>query len=201
MDSTLEDVLTVSNKNKENVGSKLIDIKNENIITKNIYLNKNETSKPRVFIPVFPGTNGEYDTIRAFKEAGADVESLVFRNLSSKHFEESINAYAEEIKKAQILVFAGGISLGDEPGGSGKFIANVLNNQTIKEATTELVDDKDGLILGISNGFQALIKLGLVPFGEIRPQNEESPTLVQNIIGRHVAKVVNTKVVSNKSPC
>lgn len=199
--STLEDVFpTVSNKNKENVGSKLIDIKNENIITKNIYLNKNETSKPRVFIPVFPGTNGEYDTIRAFKEAGADVESLVFRNLSSKHFEESINAYAEEIKKAQILVFAGGISLGDEPGGSGKFIANVLNNQTIKEATTELVDDKDGLILGISNGFQALIKLGLVPFGEIRPQNEESPTLVQNIIGRHVAKVVNTKVVSNKSP-
>ena len=199
--STLEEVFpTVSKENKESVDANLADIKNENISSKNIYVNKNEITKPRVFIPVFPGTNGEYDTIKAFKEVGADVESLVFRNLSPKHFEESINAYAEEIKKAQILVLAGGVSLGDEPGGSGKFITNLLNNQTIKEATTELIDDKDGLILGISNGFQALIKLGLVPFGEIRQQNEDSPTLVQNIIGRHVAKVVNTKVVSNKSP-
>lgn len=194
--STLEDVFpTVSKENKENVEVNLTNISN-----KNIYVNKNKIAKPRVFIPVFPGTNGEYDNIKAFKEAGADVESLVFRNLSSKHFNESIAVFAEEIKKAQILVFAGGISLGDEPGGSAKFITNVFNNQIIKEATTELIDNKDGLILGISNGFQALIKLGLLPFGEIRAQNEDSPTLVENIIGRHVAKVVNTKVISNKSP-
>ncbi|NLJ89334.1 MAG: phosphoribosylformylglycinamidine synthase [Clostridiales bacterium] len=196
--SSLEDVFpTVSTDNKERVPAYLYDANKEG---KQIYVNKNKIAKPTVFIPVFPGTNSEYDTIKAFEKAGADVSSLVFTNLSPNHIKESIDAYAKAISQAQIIAFPGGFSLGDEPDGSGKFIANIFRNSKIMEATNELLGERDGLVLGICNGFQALIKLGLVPFGEIRPQQEDSPTLVRNVIGRHVAKVVNTKVVSNKSP-
>lgn len=206
--SPLEDVfLTISKENDEKVPEYLYDINKTGVkedtkvsIDKKIYINKNEIAKPNVFIPVFPGTNSEYDTIRAFGKAGANVNSLVFANLSPNHINESIDAYVKAINQAQIIALPGGFSLGDEPDGSGKFIANVFRNPKVKEATNELLASRDGLVLGICNGFQALIKLGLVPFGEIRPQTKDSPTLVRNVIGRHVAKVVNTKVVSNRSP-
>ncbi len=188
---------TISKENDKKLQPYLYNISKEN---KKVYVNKNKIAKPHVFIPVFPGTNGEYDTIRAFKKAGAEVSSLVFTNLSPDHIKESIDAYVREINKAQILVIPGGISYGDEPGGAAKYITNIFRNNKIKEATHDLLDNRDGLVLGISNGFQALIKLGLLPYGEIKSQGEDSPTLARNVIGRHVAKVVNTKVVSNKSP-
>lgn len=167
---------------------------------KTIYTAKNKIAKPKVFIPVFPGTNCEYDTLKAFSKAGAEVETIVFKNLSADNILESVGAFAEGIRGAQILMFPGGFSAGDEPDGSGKFIATAFRNEKIKEAVSELLNVRDGLVLGICNGFQALIKLGLVPYGEITPQKEDSPTLATNNIGRHISKSVYTKVVTNKSP-
>ena len=157
-------------------------------------------AKPRVLIPVFPGSNCEYDTIKAFEQAGALAESLVIRNLTAAHIEESIAALAGKIADAQIVMLPGGFSAGDEPDGSGKFIATMFRNPRVKEAVTELLKQRDGLMLGICNGFQALIKLGLVPYGEIRDLSEHSPTLTFNKIGRHISCMVNTKVVSTLSP-
>ncbi len=167
---------------------------------KKIYLSRNKVAKPRVFIPVFPGTNCEYDSLRAFEAAGAEVTTAVFRNLSEDTIRESIEAFARGIQQAQILMFPGGFSAGDEPDGSGKFIATAFRNERLKDAVDHLLNTRDGLVLGICNGFQALIKLGLVPYGEITPQQETSPTLTTNHIGRHISKSVYTKVVSNKSP-
>ena len=156
--------------------------------------------KPKVFIPVFPGTNCEYDLQKAFNNAGANVETKVFRNLTPKDIEESINSMYESIKTSQIIMLPGGFSAGDEPDGSGKFIATAFRNPKIKDAVMELLNKRDGLMLGICNGFQVLIKLGLVPYGEIRDITEECPTLTFNKIGRHTSKIINTKVVSNLSP-
>lgn len=155
---------------------------------------------PKVFIPVFPGTNCEYDSERAFRKAGAEVEVMVFKNLTAKQIEESIDKMVEQIKSSQIIMLPGGFSAGDEPDGSGKFIATVFRNPKIKESVMELLKERDGLMLGICNGFQALIKLGLVPFGEIRDIDESCPTLTYNKIGRHISRVVNTKITSNLSP-
>ena len=167
---------------------------------KKIYTARNKVAKPRVFIPVFPGTNCEYDSWKAFQDAGAEVNTIVFRNLTAENIRESVEAFAGGVRGAQILMFPGGFSAGDEPDGSGKFIATAFRNEKIKEAVSELLNQRDGLALGICNGFQALIKLGLVPYGEITPQKEDSPTLITNSIGRHVSKTVYTKVVTNKSP-
>jgi phosphoribosylformylglycinamidine synthase len=167
---------------------------------KKIYIAKNKVAKPKVFIPVFPGTNCEYDTLKAFHNAGAEIETIVFKNLTADNIRESVGAFAEGIKGAQILMFPGGFSAGDEPDGSGKFIATAFRNEKIKEAVGGLLNERDGLVLGICNGFQALIKLGLVPYGEITPLKEDSPTLATNNIGRHISKSVYTKVVTNKSP-
>ena len=178
---------------KENINTVKFEKDNKNnSIIKNI--------KPKVFIPVFPGTNSEYDTEKAFMKAGGQVSSLVFRNNSIMDIEESIEAYAKEIRNSNILAIPGGFSAGDEPDGSGKFIATVFRNEKIKEEIMDLIKNRDGLIIGICNGFQALIKLGLIPYGEIRELNEKSPTLAQNKIGRHASKIVRTKVVSNLSP-
>ena len=157
-------------------------------------------AKPRVFIPVFPGTNCEYDSAKAFEEAGAIAHTMVVRNLTASQIEESIGKLAEHINNSQIVMLPGGFSAGDEPDGSGKFIATMFRNPRIKEAVTELLGKRDGLMLGICNGFQALIKLGLVPYGEIRDLTENSPTLTFNKIGRHISCMVNTKVVSTISP-
>lgn len=167
---------------------------------KTVYMTRNKVAKPKVFIPVFPGTNCEYDTLRAFRSAGAEVETIVFKNMSENNIRESVEAFSKGIKDAQILMFPGGFSAGDEPDGSGKFIATAFRNEKIKEAVSELLNRRDGLALGICNGFQALIKLGLVPYGEITPQKEDSPTLAMNNIGRHVSKSVYTRIVTNKSP-
>jgi len=157
-------------------------------------------AKPRVFIPVFPGTNCEYDTAKAFERAGGQVDIFVIKNLSSKEIDESIDEMAKRIEKSQIVMIPGGFSGGDEPDGSGKFIATAFRNPRVKEAVMKLLNQRDGLMLGICNGFQALIKLGLVPYGEIRDLNEDSPTLTFNTIGRHVSCMVNTKVTSVLSP-
>ena len=167
---------------------------------KTIYTAKNKTAKPKVFIPVFPGTNCEYDTLKAFENAGAEVETVVFKNLSAANIKDSVEAFERAIKNAQILMFPGGFSAGDEPDGSGKFIATAFRNQKISDAVNDLLKNRDGLALGICNGFQAIIKLGLVPYGEITPQQPDSPTLTMNNIGRHISKSVYTKVVTNKSP-
>jgi len=165
-----------------------------------IYVAKNRVAKPKVFIPVFPGTNCEYDTIKAFEAAGAETETVVFANMNADDIRESVKNFERAIRRAQIIMFAGGFSAGDEPDGSGKFAATIFRNESIKEAVNDLLYNRDGLALGICNGFQILIKLGLLPYGEIRPQEEDSPTLVTNKIGRHVSKIVYTKVVSNASP-
>jgi phosphoribosylformylglycinamidine synthase len=157
-------------------------------------------AKPRILIPVFPGTNCEYDSARAFEKAGGEVETLVIRNLSAADVEQSIQELVRRIEKAQILMLSGGFSAGDEPDGSGKFIATMFRNPRIKEAVMKLLNERDGLMLGICNGFQALIKLGLVPYGEITDLHEDSPTLTYNRIGRHVSCMVQTKVVSTLSP-
>ena len=157
-------------------------------------------AKPRVFIPVFPGINCEYDSARAFEDAGAVAETFIVRNLTPQAVEESVAKMVEMIDNAQIVMLPGGFSAGDEPDGSGKFIATMLRNPRIKEAIERLLNDRDGLMLGICNGFQALVKLGLVPYGEIREMSADSPTLTFNNIGRHVSQIVNTRVVSNKSP-
>ena len=168
--------------------------------TKNIYVCKHKVAKPRVFIPVFPGTNCEYDSTRAFERAGAEVDVKVFKNLSAEDIRDSVEIFEKSIDQAQMIMFPGGFSAGDEPDGSAKFFATAFQNAKIKEAVMKLLNERDGLVLGICNGFQALIKLGLVPYGEICGQKEDSPTLTYNTIGRHISKMVYTKVVSNKSP-
>ncbi len=167
---------------------------------KTVYTAKNKVARPKVFIPVFPGTNCEYDTTKAFELAGADVETVVFKNMTESQIVESVNAFEKAIRDSQILMFSGGFSAGDEPDGSAKFIASIFRNPKIMDAVHELLQKRDGLALGICNGFQALIKLGLVPFGEIKPQTADAPTLTTNSIGRHISKSVYTKVVTNKSP-
>ncbi|HYE80935.1 MAG TPA: phosphoribosylformylglycinamidine synthase [Clostridia bacterium] len=157
-------------------------------------------ARPRIFIPVFPGTNCEYDTAMAFEKAGGVTEQLVFRNITPLDIEASIKAIVKAIDNTQIIALPGGFSSGDEPEGSGKFIAAVFRNPGVKEAVMKLLKERDGLILGICNGFQALIKLGLLPYGEIRDIDECSPTLTYNKIGRHVSCMVRTKVVSTLSP-
>ena len=168
--------------------------------TKNIYICKHKVAKPRVFIPVFPGTNCEYDSTKAFERAGAEVDVKVFKNLTAEDIRDSVEIFEKSINQAQIIMFPGGFSAGDEPDGSAKFFATAFQNAKLKEAVTKLLNERDGLALGICNGFQALIKLGLVPYGEITGQKEDSPTLTFNTINRHISKMVYTKVVSNKSP-
>ena len=165
-----------------------------------VYVCKHKVAKPTVFIPVFPGTNCEYDSLKAFERAGANVNTCVFKNLDAKNIRESVEAFDKGISQAQMIMFPGGFSAGDEPDGSGKFIATAFRNERIREAVMKLLNERDGLALGICNGFQALIKLGLVPYGEITAQQPDSPTLTTNHIGRHISKIVYTKVVSNKSP-
>ena len=165
-----------------------------------VYTAANKIAKPKVFIPVFPGTNCEYDTTKAFEQAGAQVKTVVFKNMTESQIVESVNAFEQAIKESQILMFSGGFSAGDEPDGSAKFIASIFRNPKIMDAVHELLQKRDGLALGICNGFQALIKLGLVPYGEIKPQTADAPTLTTNSIGRHISKSVYTKVVTNQSP-
>ena len=165
-----------------------------------VYVCKNKVARPTVFIPVFPGTNCEYDSAKAFKRAGADVITRVFKNQSAQDIRDSVEAYEKDIAKAQIIMFPGGFSAGDEPDGSAKFFATAFRNEKMKEAVQKLLNERDGLALGICNGFQALIKLGLVPYGEICGQTADSPTLTFNTINRHISKMAYMKVVSNKSP-
>ncbi len=166
----------------------------------NIYVCKHKVAKPKVFIPVFPGSNCEYDSAQAFERAGADVDIRVFRNRDEKDIKESVAEFKKAIENAQIIMFPGGFSAGDEPDGSAKFFATAFSNEEIKAAVSDLLDNRDGLALGICNGFQAMIKLGLVPDGKITGQDECSPTLTFNTIGRHISKMATIKVVSNNSP-
>ena len=168
--------------------------------TKEIYICKNKVAKPTVFIPVFPGTNCEYDSAKAFERAGANTIVKVFKNLSAADIRDSVDEFVKAIDQSQIIMFPGGFSAGDEPEGSAKFFATAFRNAKMTEAVNKLLNERDGLALGICNGFQALIKLGLVPYGEIRMQTEDSPTLTYNTINRHISKMVYTKVVTNKSP-
>ena len=168
--------------------------------TKEIYVCKNKVAKPTVFIPVFPGTNCEYDSAKAFQRAGANTIVKVFKNLNAEDIRDSVDEFSKAIDQSQIIMFPGGFSAGDEPEGSAKFFATAFRNAKMTEAVNRLLNERDGLALGICNGFQALIKLGLVPYGEIRMQSEDSPTLTYNTINRHISKMVYTKVVTNKSP-
>ena len=176
--------------------------------TPEIYSNPNriqlsasiKTAKPRVLIPVFPGTNCEYDTARAFEKAGAKAETIVIRNLSAADIEDSVSVFERAVKQSQIIMIPGGFSGGDEPEGSGKFITAFFRNPKIKDAVHDLLKNRDGLMLGICNGFQALVKLGLVPFGEIIDMADDSPTLTFNTIARHQSMMVTTRIASNKSP-
>jgi phosphoribosylformylglycinamidine synthase len=164
-------------------------------------INNHQSSiRPRVVIPSFPGTNSEYDSAKAFREAGADAEILVFRNLSTSHIEESLTALAAQIRQSQILMLPGGFSAGDEPDGSAKFIATIIRSPRVADAIMDLLKNRDGLILGICNGFQALVKTGLVPYGEIRDAAADAPTLVHNSIGRHISCYARTRIVSTLSP-
>ncbi len=182
-----------SGKDKSAVDSSVYD-------AKEIYVCKNKVAKPTVFIPVFPGTNCEYDSTKAFERAGAEVITKVFKNLTAEDIRESVDIFEKAINQAQIIMFPGGFSAGDEPDGSAKFFATAFQNAKMKEAVMKLLNERDGLALGSCNGFQALIKLGLVPYGEITGQKEDSPTLTFNTINRHISKMAYTKVVSNKSP-
>lgn len=165
-----------------------------------VYICSHKIAQPTVFIPVFPGTNCEYDSARAFERAGAKVITKVFRNMDAADIIDSVNVFEEAIGKAQIIMFPGGFSAGDEPDGSAKFFATAFQNARMKEAVMKLLNERDGLILGVCNGFQTLIKLGLLPGGDIVGQTADSPTLTYNTIGRHISKMVYTKVVTNKSP-
>ena len=165
-----------------------------------VYVCKHRVAVPRVFIPVFPGTNCEYDSAKAFERAGAAADVRVFRNLTAQDITDSVQEFEKAIDQAQIIMFPGGFSAGDEPDGSAKFFATAFRNERIREAVERLLKERDGLALGICNGFQALIKLGLVPNGTITGQDEDSPTLTFNTIGRHISKMVYTKVMTNKSP-
>ena len=165
-----------------------------------IYVCKNKVAKPRVFIPVFPGSNCEYDSAQAFERAGAETDVRIFRNRDAQDIRESVAEFKNAINNAQIIMFPGGFSAGDEPDGSAKFFATAFQNEEIKAAVEDLLDNRDGLALGICNGFQAMIKLGLVPYGHVTGQTENSPTLTFNTIGRHISKMAYIKVVSNNSP-
>lgn len=165
-----------------------------------VYVSRNKVARPTVFIPVFPGTNCEYDSEKAFERAGAHVITKVFKNLTPDDIRDSVTVFEKAIAQSQIIMFPGGFSAGDEPDGSAKFFATAFQNCKLKESVMKLLQERDGLALGICNGFQALIKLGLVPFGEIVGQKEDSPTLTYNTINRHISKMVYLKVVSNKSP-
>ena len=191
---TLEDVFpTIAVDGKEEVETPLYK-------ADSIYVCKNKIAKPTVFIPVFPGTNCEFDSAKAFERAGADTIVKVFKNLTAEDIRESVDEFEKAINQAQIIMFPGGFSAGDEPDGSAKFFATAFRNAKMEEAVMKLLNERDGLALGICNGFQALIKLGLVPHGEIVGQTSDSPTLTYNTIGRHISKMVYTKVVTNKSP-
>ena len=168
--------------------------------TSDIHICSHKIGQPTVFIPVFPGTNCEYDSARAFERAGAKVITKVFRNLDAEDIRGSVDEFEKAIGQAQMIMFPGGFSAGDEPDGSAKFFATAFQNAKIKEAVEKLLNERDGLALGICNGFQALIKLGLVPYGKIVGQTDDAPTLTYNTIGRHISKMVYTKVVTNKSP-
>ncbi|MDE6961223.1 MAG: phosphoribosylformylglycinamidine synthase, partial [Lachnospiraceae bacterium] len=168
--------------------------------TSSIYVCRHKVARPTVFIPVFPGTNCEYDSGKAFERAGADVVTKIFRNLSESDIRESVDVFEKAIAQAQIIMFPGGFSAGDEPDGSAKFFATAFQNEKIKEAVNNLLKERDGLILGICNGFQALVKLGLLPHGENVGQTPDSPTLTFNTINRHISRMVYTKVVTDKSP-
>jgi phosphoribosylformylglycinamidine synthase len=207
MEITLEEALESWQQPLSKVFPSII---NKNIIRDNeeisfYYSKKNITTsnkfaKPRILIPVFPGTNCEYDTVEAFKKAGGEVNTLVIRNLTAKDIEQSIYQLVKEIRNSQIIALPGGFSAGDEPDGSGKFIAAMFRNPSIKEEVMNLLKQRDGLMLGICNGFQALVKLGLVPYGEIRDLDEDSPTLTHNSSGKHISCVAKTQIVSNLSP-
>ena len=191
---TLERVFpTRATEGKEKVQSDVYD-------TKNIYVCKNKVAKPTVFIPVFPGTNCEYDSAKAFERAGANTIVKVFKNLSAADIRDSVDEFVKAIDQSQIIMFPGGFSAGDEPEGSAKFFATAFRNAKMTEAVSRLLSERDGLALGICNGFQALIKLGLVPYGQIQAQSADSPTLTYNTINRHISKMVYTRVVTNKSP-
>ena len=192
---TLEQVFrTVSDEaSDEKVESPLYD-------TKDIVICGHKIAQPTVFIPVIPGTNCEYDSAKAFERAGAKVITKVFRNMDAADIVDSVNTFEKEIAKSQIIMFPGGFSAGDEPDGSAKFFATAFQNAKLKEAVEKLLNERDGLVLGICNGFQTLVKLGLVPYGEVVGQTPDSPTLTYNTIGRHISKMVYTKVVTNKSP-
>lgn len=168
--------------------------------TPEVYVCRHKVAIPKVFIPIFPGTNCEYDSARAFERAGASVETLVFKNMTEQNILDSVDAFADAMRQSQIVMFPGGFSAGDEPEGSAKFFATAFRNAKLKEEIQKLLEERDGLVLGICNGFQALIKLGLVPYGAVTSQKEDSPTLTMNSIGRHQSKMVYTKVVTNKSP-
>ena len=193
--STLESVFATKSAadSKEPVEEKIYR-------TSDIHICSHKIGQPTVFIPVFPGTNCEYDSAKAFERAGAKVVTKVFRNLNAEDIRESVEEFEKAISGAQMIMFPGGFSAGDEPDGSAKFFATAFQNAKIKEAVEKLLNERDGLALGICNGFQALIKLGLVPYGEIVGQKDDSPTLTYNTIGRHISKMVYTKVVTNKSP-
>ena len=165
-----------------------------------IHICSHKIAQPTVFIPVFPGTNCEFDSKKAFERAGAKTIVKVFKNMSAEDILDSVDVFEKAIAQSQIIMFPGGFSAGDEPDGSAKFFATAFQNAKMKEAVEKLLNERDGLVLGVCNGFQALVKLGLVPNGEITGQNEGSPTLTYNTIGRHISKMVYTKVVSNKSP-
>ncbi len=167
---------------------------------KEVYVCKHKVAKPRVFIPVFPGTNCEFDSAMAFERAGAETVTKVFKNLTADDIRDSVAEFEREIAQSQIIMFPGGFSAGDEPDGSAKFFATAFQNAKLKEAVEKLLNERDGLALGICNGFQALIKLGLVPFGQVTGQSETSPTLTFNTINRHISKMAYIKVVSNQSP-
>lgn len=192
---TLEHVFATksSSNHEEIIEEKLYD-------SKDVHVCSHKIGQPTVFIPVFPGTNCEYDSKRAFERAGANVITKVFKNLDASDIRDSMNEFEKAISQAQMIMFPGGFSAGDEPDGSAKFFATAFQNDKIKEAVEKLLNERDGLALGVCNGFQALIKLGLVPYGQIAGQTEDSPTLTYNTVGRHISKMVYTKVVANKSP-
>ncbi len=201
LDKLIEESLsTLSNVFPHKTQDENVRIENIKYYTENKIKSKIKIAKPRVFIPVFFGTNTEYESAEAFRVAGAKPSVKVFVNMTPEDIENSIDIFVKEIENSQIIYFPGGFSAGDEPDGSGKFIASVFRNPKIKETVMNFLNKKDGLILGICNGFQALIKLGLVPYGEIRDLTDDSPTLTFNKIGRHVSQMVNTKIVSNLSP-
>ncbi len=192
---TLEDVFATKSATsaEEKVETKLYN-------ATDIHICSHKIAQPTVFIPVFPGTNCEYDSKKAFERAGAKVVTKIFKNRNAQDIIESMEEFEKAIQQAQILMFPGGFSAGDEPDGSAKFFATAFSNARMKEAVEKMLQERDGLALGICNGFQALIKLGLVPNGTITGQSEDAPTLTYNTIGRHISKMVYTKVVSNKSP-